>query len=276
MPINDYGQMVTFAVDRGGDYRFEATTKFRVTKANRTCKKIAAFRGHPKLARRIADMNNIRNPRSKLKVGRQLRVPGILRGEASFSVLAGDTAPIVMSGYSKVSVVDRSERAGLSVFTGFDPVVLQVPVRFESMDNALTFVDKDGAKVESDIAELERMAGRGIFEGAAVGAPPLVAVSTTNAKGDPVQLIPFAFQSSLPKKINPNAPVYWVSGIDWDNDPVRNVKGDRIRQLATIELTEYVRPKVAMGAAERHKAQNKKTPPKGGKPKTGSKAGKHG
>jgi hypothetical protein len=133
---------------------------------------------------------------------------------------------------------------------------MRIPVRFEGVDDndRGVFVNANGQKVESDIKELEKMAGRGNYQGAARGPSSIVRVSTTTGgpEAHPWPLIPTNYQWTPHNK---SAPLWWISGIEWDSDPLRNPQtGDRIRQLAEIELTQYVRPVVAGNVIERHKA----------------------
>src|SRR5580765_2174400 len=171
MPFADGGRvpMVSFAIERGGDARFEGTRTIRVKRGRRTILKIAAQRGHPELAGQIKQMNKVRSVYKKLKVGRELTIPDKLSSEFFFHVRIGDTAPTIVDGYAQIDTVNRSERTGLSVFSGFNLVVMQIPVRFEGNDSndRGVFQNADGRQVENDIAELERMAGRGNYPGAA-------------------------------------------------------------------------------------------------------------
>jgi hypothetical protein len=48
----------------------------------------------------------------------------------TFAVLAGEGAPTVTGGYPKVQVIDRPQRIGLTVFQGYDPFTIDVPIRF--------------------------------------------------------------------------------------------------------------------------------------------------
>jgi len=253
---SDGTPMISFAIERGGDARFEGERRIRVKRGARTVKKIAANRSHPELAVQIKQMNNIRSIYKKLAVGRTLRVPDKLSNEFFFHVRAGDTAPTIIDGYAQIDTINRSERSALSVFSGFNPCVMQIPVRFEGIDdnNRGVFQNADGQAVERDIAELERMAGRGNFPGAAVGPSAIVRVSATNQSGTPIPLIPLNYQWT---KNNPQAPVWWISGIDWDADPIRNPRtGERVRQLATVELTQYVRPVTAGSVTTRKKIRD--------------------
>jgi len=259
MPFTGDGTpLISFAVERGGDARFEGTRTIRVRKGARTIKKIAANRGHPELAPKIKQMNHVRSAYKKLKIGRALKVPDKLSAEFFFHVRAGDTAPTIIQGYAQIDTVNRSERSALSVFSGFNPIVMQIPIRFEGVDrdHRYGFQMSDGSGVENDIAELERMAGRGNFPGAAVGPSSIIRVSTTGTNGNPIPLIPLNYQWT---KNNPNAPVWWISDIEWDADPIRNPHtGERVRQLCVVELTQYVRPVTAGSVVTRRKHRNPK------------------
>jgi hypothetical protein len=250
--VSRYGQLITFAIEDGGDQRFTGFRKIEITKWRRTISAICKQAGHPELAGYVKNLNGIRNPDTKLKIGRSITVPDNMRPSAHFSVLAGDTAPRVIAGYAKITTVERSERKSLSLFSGYEPITLEVPVRFEAEDNDGSFIGASGKKVESDISKLEEFAGIGAFRGSGTGSPPTVRVTTRSVDGETVvPLIPRAYQWT---KNNPQAPVYWISGIDWDEGAIRNRDGDRIRQLATITLVQYVRPAVAApSAATRHR-----------------------
>lgn len=255
MPVGLFGQLITFAIVKSDDDRFSGFRYVHTTKALNTVAKIANRYGHSTDARQIADDNKIRHTDSPLKKGRRLRIPDYMRKAASFSVLAGDQPPRVTGGYSKIDVVDRTERAGLSIFKGYDPITIEIPVRFESEDRRGSWHGADGSEVERQITLLEKMAGRGNFAGAAVGAPAIVEISST-AGNDVIPLIPLNYQRS---QANPSAPFYWISGIDWDADAQRNDHGERIRQLATITVMSYVAPdSIQESAALRAKAKKPK------------------
>ena len=89
-------------------------------------------------------------------------------------------------------------------------------------------------------ARAPALAGRGNFKGAASGAPAVVRISVTDAYGKVVPLVAPNYQWS-PQ--NPSAPLWRIgggtSGIEWDASPISNGAGKRIRQLATITLTQY-------------------------------------
>jgi len=250
-----FGQYYTFEVETSDD-RFSGFTYHSVQEGARTVKSICKQR-HISDARYVADLNDIRSVESKLRLGRQVRVPARATERLAFNVLAGDEGPRVTAGYGKITTVDRSERTGLSIFTGYDPAKLELPLRFENLDPSEdVFSHADGFDVERRIALLERMAGRGQFAGAAVGQPSVVRVSTTgNRDDDIVPLIPLAFQRYSD---NPNGPVWWISDIDWGSDALRNHRGERIRQLATVSLTQFVAPRLGpSSASDRNKAKRK-------------------
>jgi hypothetical protein len=287
MPVSAVGQLITFAIEKDEDQRFRRWIWVDL-KTGDTVARLAARRGHPEDVSQIKKQNGIRSASKVLlhhprrKGDRtKLRVPGELRASASFDVLAGDQPPRIIDGYAKFSVEDRPERVGLTRFDGYNPMVMEVPVRFEAgamaskhlglpsmhgahISGGTTFVMhpsvtlagrakpkgpqplvstlRTGNEVERDCLLLERMAGRGNFHGAAVGQPPVIRVSTTNASGLVIPLIPENYQWS---RANPAAHLWRVAGIEWDSDPWRDGRGQRIRQLATVTLQQHTRVALA-------------------------------
>jgi hypothetical protein len=242
-----YGQLYVFRVEQGGDYRFSGYRRVRTTKALNTVRKLLSARGGLEFEKDVLRINGVRSRYQKLELHTPLRIPDKLRGEAFFAVLAGDGGPQIISGYARIEQIPRSERAALSVFTGYDPIVMELPVRFEAEPG------HNGVDIENDIAELEKMCGRGNFTGAAQGAPPRISVSTVTTDKTIINLIPAAYQWS---ENNKSAPVWWISGLQWGGDVWRDDDGNRIRQTATVTLTQYVRPDLLgnTGATERNKA----------------------
>lgn len=248
MPVSDLGQLITFSIEIDADQRYSSYIWVTVVKGD-TIAKIAARRGNPEDARDIADINGIRSIYETLQVKR-VRVPGTLRQADSFHVLAGDEPPSITDGYGKYDTVDRLQRVGLTVFQGFNPIAMEVPIRFDA------YRSRDGSQIEKDIFLLERMGGRGNFSGSAVGPPPVIRVSTTNSAGAIVPLIPSNYQWSSQNK---SAPMWRVAGIDWTDGAIRDNGGNRILQEATVHLQQHVRVNVVTrSATERAKAKKKK------------------
>jgi hypothetical protein len=275
MPVRrGWGPLITFAIYDGGDQKFSGYTYTRARgriqhykdkKHHRQTRwvnaesslAIAARQGDPSLAYRVATLNSMRGIQRHFRPGRRVRIPDRLRNSAQFNVLAGDTPPTITDGYARITVLDRPQRTGLSVFTGYNPMVLRVPIRFEAIDEHGGWLDASGVEIEKDIKLLEQMAGRGQFQGEGVGAPPILNVTTTNADGVYTSLIPDSLQ--VQRAGAPISTQWWVSSIEWDDEALRNRAGNRIRQLAVVELTEYVKPAaVTASAAARHKTKHKK------------------
>lgn len=154
-----------------------------------------------------------------------------------FSVLADLTtgAPTITGGYAKWTVVDRPLRAGLTVFQGYDPSTMDIPILFDD------FIDGQGQQIEEDIALLELMAGRGPGAANTRGddkSPPIITVQCTDSGGNPFPLIPKTYQYS--RSANTNPPLWVISNINWDANPERNAAGNRIRQAATVTVSQYV------------------------------------
>lgn len=240
MPRSSLGQLITFATEQDADRNIPEYVWVR-TQVGDTVRKIAARRGHPEDARKIARLNKIRSvtqvlhhkPRRKTDRMR-IRVPGNLRPGLAFSVLAGDTPPKVVAGYQKLEVMDRPGRTGLTHFTGYDPLGMEVPIRFEQV------LGRDGEGLEDRIALLERMAGRGNFRGASAGAAAIIRLSTTRNDGSIVPLLPPNYQWS---PSNPSAPQWRIANIDWDDSVpdgvLRDDDGNRIRQKATVTVMQH-------------------------------------
>lgn len=238
MPKASLGQLITFAVEKDADRKAPDYIWVKVNVRD-TIKKIAARRGHPEDARRIAKLNHVRSVNKILlhkphKKGdkKKIRVPGTLRVSDRFHVLAGNEPPRITGGYQKLETVDRPGRTGLTHFVGYDPITMEVPIRFEG------FMDRDGPGIEDRIAMLERMAGRGNFKGASSGPAPILRLSTTDNAGKVVPLIPPNFQWSTQ---NPAAPLWRIAGIEWDANPIRDNNGNRIRQEGVVTVQQHTK-----------------------------------
>lgn len=165
----------------------------------------------------------------------------------AFDVLSGDQPPTIVGGYAQWAQVARPLRTGLIVYTGREPMSMQVSVRFILLDQSgswRTGVDA-GTALEEQITTLEWMAGFG----AQVGPSPLVYLSTYSAAGKTVPLIPFGYQPDTPDVpkffLGGDSAPWVVTGLTWDPAPVRNENGFRVRQDATVTLTWYESPKGA-------------------------------
>jgi hypothetical protein len=149
-----------------------------------------------------------------------------------FQVLAGDGAPTRIAGGPKIAVLDRSGRVGYTVSTGYDPIVMAVPILFDAVMRTANRED-----IENNILKLEWMHGHDPNppSGEIKGEPPYVEVFTTDSNGRTIPLVPKQFQSEPGRSRQ-----WWITHIDWDRNPDRDSGGARIRQAATVELTEIV------------------------------------
>ena len=254
MPVNVYGApMITLAIERDDDDSVEWI--WHNVKRGETVARIAADRGHPELARRIADANGIRDVRSPLGRSR-VRVPGKARAADQFDVMAGEEPPRIVDGYAVFETLDRPGRTGLTTFQGYHPLVMEVPVIFMSEDTRSGWRDKESADVENGIRLLERMAGRGRgFAGASASPPPIIRVSTTNSAGTVTPLIPHNYQSS---NQNPNAPLWRVADPGLEEGALRNRYGGRIYQPATIRLQQHIKVNLLSRSASERAAGRKR------------------
>jgi hypothetical protein len=254
VPSSSLGQLITFATEADADRRYKEYIWVDV-KVGDTVRKIASRRGHPEDARKIARLNKIRSVTKVLKHRpkrkgdkNRIRVPGTLRRAEVFHVLADDQPPRVVGGYQKLEVLDRPQRVGLTHFVGYDPVTMEVPIRFEQ------FIGRDGAGVEERIDLLERMAGRGNFKGAAAGPAAILRLSTTDNSGRIVPLLPPNYQWS---RQNPAAPLWRIADIDWDEDAIRNDDGERLRQRAVVTVQQHTKLSLEVRSVSQ-RSKNKK------------------
>jgi len=271
-------QLISFSIERDEDQRFSKWITYSVKKGD-TVQRICARRGHPEDAQAVAKKNGVRSttwvlirpPLPKRKKGQpkpkrkgpksryKILVPGEMAEHLQFNVLAGDTPPKIVGGYAKYSTTDRPERMGLTVFNGYDPVTMEVPVRFEAQQYET--LDAPAEQIEKDIGLLERMAGRGNFEGSNIGPSAVIRISTTSSTGTVVPLVPRNYQWGQQNK---TGPLWRITGIDWDQDAWRNRWGNRLRQLATITVQQYTSVRVVQrSVAVRAKSKPKKKKGKG-------------
>jgi hypothetical protein len=250
MPLGRIGQLITFAAEIDPDSTYTRYVWIRANKGD-TLLKIAARRGHPELAADLLVLNKgrdvlvhpkrvpghkvkpvpkLRATTNTLRAGASLRMPGIMKAGEVLSVQAGNEAPTVKSGYAKYDIVAIPGRVGVNRFLGYDPLAIDVPIQFEQ------YTTQAGDGVEADIQKLERFAGRGDYPGAADGPPAVLRVSVTDNLGHIVPLIPPDYQWS---RQHQHAPLWRISGIAWDAGSLRTVSGYRVRQTATVTITQY-------------------------------------
>lgn len=262
------GQRITFSIEVDFDVKVEGWMPYTV-KVGDTVAKVCAARGHPEMADEILKNNRLtsrytvlrhkpkrKHDRTKLLIPRKLKDADVFEAYADI----GGAAPTVTDGYAKFEIVDRPYRAGLSHFIGYGPGQMDVPITFDTIRDTPGRGQAQGEDVEDDCALLERMAGRGNFHGASTGPPPIIRVGVFvgDRKSDVVPLIPRNWQWD---DDNQQAPVWRIQGLDWDNNPLRNRAGNRIRQNVTVHLLEFIQAHaVTRSATARAKA--KKTTPK--------------
>lgn len=159
----------------------------------------------------------------------------------SFIVLCGDQPPTITGGYAKWTTIDLPLRRGLTSFQGYDPVIMEMTVRFIEFNKHGSWLTDNatGQLVEEKIHRLEWMAGES-FES---GPPPRVTLSTFDGAGKTVGLIPLWYQSevkTVPGLVGAaNVGPWFVLGLDWDKAPIRNDDGWRVHQKATVTMQLY-------------------------------------
>ena len=149
----------------------------------------------------------------------------------AIEVLADEAAPTPSGGYAKWVHIPRPHRTAITVFEGYEPMVLTVPILFDA-------VRKNGEQedVENQIQWLEWMGGRGIKEHegyrSGFGKPPLLTVYSARGSEKASPLIPLPFQA---KHLQ-----WYIDDITFDEHPLRSSGGSRIRQAAVVKLVQYV------------------------------------
>jgi hypothetical protein len=276
------GQKISFAIAYDEDQKYTDYVR-QTTKIGDSIRSIVGARGRPEMAAEVARLNKVANPNSVLrhkhhknKKGKwvryphdlkTVRLPGTMRKTQLLEVYAhfDGRSPRVEAGYAKIEPVDRPGRSGVSHFTGYDPIRMSLPITFDAWRQVNDRNSPGPGKLEEDIDRLERMAGRGDFKGSARGSPPLLRISTLDDKGVPLWLIPQNYQWSSE---NDTAPLWRIADIDWDDSPVRNTLGNRMRQHATVTVETYATVSAVPRSVVK-RVQNKQTS-KGGKNKHGS------
>lgn len=157
-----------------------------------------------------------------------------------FYVLAGPSRPNITAGWAKINVIDRAQRKGFTIPSGYDPISMDVTVQFEALTRQPSGQFAITSDVEGDIQKMEWMAGRGklfvdVQQGrsvgtAATGNPPIVTVAAYTGGGAQSNLVPPNLQG-----------VSWlISNIAYDDSAYSDRNGNRLRAPVTISLTEFV------------------------------------
>jgi hypothetical protein len=164
-----------------------------------------------------------------------------------FKVLAGDQAPMIVGGYGKWTTIDRPLHRGVTTFQGYDPISIQVSVRFMRFSHGGWATDDDartsstsenpaGFANELDIFALEWMAG----ETWGSGPSPKVWMTTFDGNANTTPLIPFEYQAATPGTPSAGETTPWViTSLQWDPSPIKSRYGYRIKQDATVTLQLY-------------------------------------
>lgn len=166
----------------------------------------------------------------------------------SFKVLAGEGSPTLTGGWVKLAKVQRFQRVSITVPEGYDPLTITIPVLFDAV--VAKEVQED---IETDILKLEWMAGRTAHPTTEiVGEPPYVEVYSLSPSGTQTNLVPKQFQTV------PGISQQWyITQLTYDANPLRATDGNRVRQLATIELTEIVLSPTALGRVRKQREASK-------------------
>jgi hypothetical protein len=159
----------------------------------------------------------------------------VLEEEYALNAICGTEGVKITGGWGKWKIVGRPQRVGITVLEGYDPMTVTIPL----------IIDKAGASVESEIAILEWLGGRGrLFKHrpgyAGQGDTPLIELYSTNGSEQQTALVPRILQDEGKSEIR-----FVVSNIEYDIcgreyiQAIRNKQFERIRQAATVTLLQY-------------------------------------
>lgn len=157
----------------------------------------------------------------------------IWAGQLTVYVGLGHGSPQQSGHVGGWEVVSREQRKALTSWRGREPMRTTFSVLFDTLDDP-----SEGQELEREIRVLEKLAGIGIGN----REPPVVRF---NSRG----LIPHDFKDAPQNR-------WVVDALEW-GEAIRNNRGHRIRQEATITLLEYVDDEYLEKA--RKKRDNKKS-----------------
>lgn len=171
--------------------------------------------------------------------------------------LLGQGSPRVIDGYAKWVSVERKRKRAVTEWTGTNPLKVEIPLVIDYHTSPFEF---GGMKCEADIRTLERMAG--LDEPGDVFPPEVL--WDANASHD----------NSEASHLR-----WYVTDLQW-GDAMWHGAGNRIRQAATIQLTQKVDDDFITSGAKKQRAKKRRK--KGGRPasrtyrvKAGDKSLKH-
>lgn len=147
--------------------------------------------------------------------------------------LLGDGAGNLTAGFGGWENIRRDRRYSITEWSGRDGMEIPIPIIFENW--------AVGTSLEGDIKQLEMMAGLGNKGG---GEPPLM---TFNSGG----VIPHDFH---------DAPSHdWIITNLEFGDCVKNDWGNRVRQIATVTVAQFIDDDVLdkLSPAGKHRSKNK-------------------
>ena len=157
--------------------------------------------------------------------------------QRTFTTLAGPGGPVPTGGWAQISNIARPRRISFTEVTGYDPLAMDVPIRFDMTVPYAGLPDD----AEAQIQVLEWMAGRGKLytkasgDHPAQGDPPIIQVTSYDQGNQPTNLIPPNFQSDGAQDVR-----WLISNLSYDTNPIRDSTGSRIFQDVTVSLTQYV------------------------------------
>lgn len=150
----------------------------------------------------------------------------------NFDVMVGDNPPTITGGYANYTSMKRPLQRSLTIFTGYDPMQMNVDIRFGVWDATQGWLTskETGAFVEDCIDKLEWMAGSDYYF--QEGPAPVVYIASHSANGGDTDLIPPQY-----------AGVPWIIvGLQWGKAwrSTDGGRGYRVWQEASLSLQHYL------------------------------------
>lgn len=159
--------------------------------------------------------------------------------------LLGEGNPRVIDGYAKWVTVDRKRKRAITEWVGTNPLKIEISIVIDYHADPYPLA---GVRCEADIRALERMAG---LDADGNVRPPLV-----------------LWDANSPHDNEEAGHLQWlVTDIQW-GAAMWNDYGNRIRQAAVIQITQYVEDQFITASAAQQQRAKRKRKTSSAKPKT--------
>lgn len=217
--------------------------------------------------------------------------------KAEFTVLAGAGSPTLTGGWVKIAKIPRYQRLSITVPEGYDPYVLTIPIMFDATvgdqekggrqveARIKTLEWMAGREVHPSTEIMGEPPYVEVFTYQGTTRTNLIPTQYQSVPGsedndtsetwkailsvnprlgnNPEKKLKLHTAVKYPESIlkqvpSSEVPLWYITGITYDPNPLRVRGGDRIRQNVTVELTQIVLSQSALSRAENESAANSK------------------